>query len=145
MPTLSMSALEGKADPTVGSVQKGSRRYSSLTLRRLFKLAGEFLFSCHPPAAFASGSGWTWRRSGCLLAVQERDRSQILRGRRYFTGLLLQRKRVWWRRKDRLTSVPSTPNARLQFRACGGARARLWGSDQEVDGGNPRSPSYRAP
>ena len=35
--------------------------------------------------------------------------------------------------------------ARLQFRACGGARARLWASDQEVDGGNPWSPIYRAP
>ena len=64
---------------------------------------------------------------------------------RHSTGLLLQRKHVWWRRTDRLTSVPSTPNARLQFRACGGARARLWASDQEVNGGNPRSPIYRAP
>jgi Domain of Unknown Function (DUF1259) len=27
-------------------------------------------------------------------------------------------------RTDRLTSVPSTPSARLQFRACGGASAR---------------------
>jgi hypothetical protein len=54
-------------------------------------------------------------------------------------------KHVWWRRTDRLTSVPSTPNARLQFRACGGARTRLWASDQELNGGNPRSPIYRAP
>ena len=50
---------------------------------------------------------------------------------------------MWWRRTDRLTSVPSTPYARLQFRACGGARARLWASDQEVNGGYPRSPIYR--
>ena len=52
---------------------------------------------------------------------------------------------MWWRRTDRLTSVPSTPNARLQFRAWGGATARLGASDQEVNGGNPRSPIYRAP
>jgi hypothetical protein len=48
-------------------------------------------------------------------------------------------------RTDRLTFVPNTPNARLQFRACGGASARFWASDQEVNGGNPRSPIYRAP
>jgi hypothetical protein len=45
------------------------------------------------------------------------------------SGLLLQRKHVWWGGTDRLTS----DDARRQFRACGGASARLWRSDQEVN------------
>ena len=69
----------------------------------------------------------------------------LRRRQRYSTGLHLQWKNWLWSGPDRLTSVPSAPSARLQFRACGSANARFWALDREVNGGYPQPPVYRAP
>ena len=92
-------------------------RRPAAKIRRGISLV-EYLYKTLPRARRRKVSG--------LLQIDTAKTPEAAQRQRPSTGLLRQRKHAWWRRTDRLTSVPSTPNARLQFWACGGARTRLW-------------------